>query len=68
MTGSPSTATIVSPGSILPSAGEPGSISPTWAVGSTTEKARKKKIANAISRFTAGPAAITTIRFQTGWW
>jgi hypothetical protein len=22
----------------------------------------------AISRFIAGPAAITTIRFQTGWW
>jgi hypothetical protein len=30
-------------------------------------KARKKRITKAIRMFIAGPAAITTIRFQTGW-
>ena len=38
----------------------------SW-VGSWTPKARKKRSTKAIKRFIAGPAPITTMRFQTGW-
>ena len=64
----PSTATRVSPGLITFSAGIPFSTAETWPVTSCGPIAKKNthSSTNATSRLTAGPAAITTIRFQTG--
>ena len=56
------------PGRRIDAAGEFGRTLSTVFVGSATSKARKKRITNAIARLTAGPAAMTTIRFHTGWW
>ena len=49
--------------------GKPASIVPTRGGGSTVPIDMKTpaRITNASTMFTAGPAAITTIRFQTGW-
>ena len=43
-------------------------MSPTRFVELRAPKASPNSSTKAISRFIAGPAAITTIRFQTGWW
>jgi len=66
-TWTPFTAITRSPGSSTPSAGASRSTAPTAIdVGSCRLKPRANRITKAISRFTNGPAAITTIRFQTG--
>ncbi len=65
----PSTETTWSPGRRTLADGEPDEIVATFVVGTAwpCESAIAQKITNAISRFTNGPARITTIRFQTFW-
>ena len=63
----PSTARMRSPLWRCAAAGEPATTSPTVSSSSLAPKASAKSSTKAISRFTAGPAAIVTIRFQTGW-
>ena len=66
----PSTATIASPGRRAAAAGEPCSIVADH--GRRLDRARwptktPARITNASAMLTTGPAAITTIRFHTGW-
>jgi S1-C subfamily serine protease len=67
----PSTETMRSPGSSVFAAGNPFSITSTVAVASVGSRGPisakyENSSANASTRFIAGPAAITTIRFHTG--
>ena len=67
--GLPSTAMITSPGLSALAAGLFCSILPTTGGGSTVPWFMKTaaKMMNASAMLTNGPAAITTIRFHTGW-
>jgi hypothetical protein len=64
----PSTETIRSPGLSDAAAGLLGTISPTVCVTLSAFRATTKRIRKASAMLTAGPAPITTIRFQTGCW
>ena len=66
----PSIETTLSPGCNWPFAAESCVTSAIFSPGPViccTLKARKNRITKAIRMFIAGPAAITTTRFQTGW-
>ena len=67
--GLPSTETIRSPAKSTPAAGL--SFSTRSTIGATCcigrEANSTQRMRNASTMFTAGPAAMTTIRFQTGW-
>ena len=65
----PSTATISSPGLSTAAAGRPFSTWSTRGGFPATPRCMKTAhmITNASTMLTAGPAAITTMRFQTGW-
>ena len=63
----PSTASSLSPGWRCAAAGVPDSTAPTWPLNSFRLSETAKRITKASRRFIAGPAPMTTIRFQTGW-
>ena len=65
----PSTETTWSPGRRTAADADPFSIVATFVFATDwpCDRAMAQKIKNAISRFTAGPARITTIRFHTFW-
>ncbi len=64
----PSIATSLSPDFSTLAAGYPFSITPTFvvAVSGPIRKKKTNSSRKASTRLTAGPAAITTMRFQTG--
>ena len=68
----PSTARIRSPGLRMPAAAEPGVVSSILLIGfalrtSPIDQYSPIRITNARKMLTAGPAAMTTSRFHTGW-